>query len=135
MNAAVIKVAFANKPKEGKKQGTVKTDEGAIYGVWPDKLGLLQPGRSYKIEFKEREYDGRTFRTITKCEPCEPAPALAEQPGDAPSSKSTDETTFIARVVSAGVASQQVEFNAVALGKAMRLAQSVYREVMRQSQA
>jgi hypothetical protein len=69
MNTATIEVQHAYPPKPGKKQGTVKTTSDQLYGIWPDKLGLVRPGQTYVIEFTERNFDGRIWRTINKVTP------------------------------------------------------------------
>lgn len=61
-----ITVQYVNQPKAGKKMGSVKDTTGALYGVWPDKLGLFQPGKAYEIEFKTSEGG---FKSITKFSP------------------------------------------------------------------
>lgn len=53
MAQATIKVAYVNPPKPGKKLGSIKDENGNYYGVWPDKLSLFEPGRTYTIEFTE----------------------------------------------------------------------------------
>ena len=65
----IIQVAETHPPKAGKKLGTVKTATGDSFGIWPDKLSGLQVGRRYEIEFDENEFNGRTYRKITKAQP------------------------------------------------------------------
>lgn len=105
MNAAVIKIKYANPPKDGKKQATIKTEDNQIFGVWLDKFGLFQPGRTYKVEFSERAFNGKTYRTITKCEPAaaveEPPSSLAQQ--SQRSSPKDLEAEFVARVLAASI--------------------------------
>lgn len=136
MSSTVIEVKYADPPKTGKKQGTVKTPGGEIYGVWPDKLGLLRPGRRYRVAFKERDHKGKTYRTITKVEPVEvnsdDAPLQPEHPHAVSPSSEND---AVVQLVAAAVASQQVEFNPGALNKALKMVQAVYREYLRQSVA
>jgi hypothetical protein len=62
----IIEVAETHPPKTGMKLGTVKTADGQSFGVWPDKLSGLRVGNRYEIEFDESEFNGRTYRKITK---------------------------------------------------------------------
>lgn len=137
-HTATIEVRYADQPKAGKKQGTVKTKDGDVYGVWPDKLGLLRPGRRYRVEYKERQFEGRTFRTITKVDP---AAEGETDTGSVDPLSSSDETgpnqeaEMVCRLVAAAIQSQQVEFNPTEIGRAMRMVQAVVREHQRQTGA
>lgn len=111
-NTAEIEVRFVNPPKAGKKQATIKAADGAVYGVWPDKVGLFQPGRRYQIEFNERPYNGRTYRTITKCRAHGHATS-------APAGQMQNTDSFIASVLGAGVQSKAVEFTEEGLARAI----------------
>lgn len=64
MAQTTITVSFVNPPKAGKKKGSVKTTDDRIFGVWPDKLGLFQPGGTYVVDVEEREYQGTIYKTI-----------------------------------------------------------------------
>ena len=70
----IIEVAETHPPKTGKKLGTVKTAAGESFGIWPDKLSALRVGSRYQIEFDENEFNGRTYRKITKVHAAEAAP-------------------------------------------------------------
>lgn len=124
MNAAVIKVAFANPPKAGKKLASIKTDEGAIYGVWPDKFGLFQPGRAYRVEFSTRSYQGKDYHTITKCSP-------VEETAPEPQSRGTnDEFEFVTRLLAASIRACTIANNEQALAAATTMLRAVYRKAM-----
>ena len=51
MPIETVMVQYVNQPKEGKKQGSIKTDDGRYFGVWPEKLCLYTPGEFYEIEY------------------------------------------------------------------------------------
>jgi len=131
MTAAVIKIKYANPPKEGKKQATVKTDDNQIFGVWPKEFGLLRPGQTYKVEFSERAFNGKTYRTITRCEPVsdveEPPSGLAQQ--SQRSSQSNGEQEFVARVLAASIQACCVSHTQEALTAEAKMLRSVYRQV------
>ena len=64
MTKATVTVSFVNQPKEGKKQGSIKTKDNALYGVFENMLGQFQPGSTYEIEYDSREWQGKTFHTV-----------------------------------------------------------------------
>lgn len=128
MNAAVIKVKFANAPKEGKKKATIKTDDDQIFGVWPRQLGLFQPGRSYKIEFEEHDWQGRTYRTITKCEPATDA-APSNESGSA-SNAALGEAEFVTRILAASIQACCVGHMPQAIAAEIRMLRGIWRETM-----
>lgn len=64
MSQETITVAYCNPPGEGKKQATIKSTAGAIYGLFPDKLAHFKVGQTYTVEVQSREFQGRTFKTI-----------------------------------------------------------------------
>ncbi len=135
--SAVIQVKFVDQPKTGKKQGTIKTVDGTMFGVFPEKLGLFQPGRRYEVQYTERPYQGRTYRTITACEPVrdindDTSSPLSESPSTSRGAEA--EMAFATAVVAAAVQSQQCEFNAKDLARGIILARSVYREMVRQAE-
>jgi hypothetical protein len=69
---ARITVQYVNPPKGGKKRGTIKDSSGNLYGVWPDKIGLFQPGATYDVEINESHVNGTVFRNITDGVLCAP---------------------------------------------------------------
>jgi hypothetical protein len=60
---ATVQVKFVNQPREGKKMGTIKCEDGTIIGVWPNKLNLFQQGQTYTIEY-EQNGDFKNFKRI-----------------------------------------------------------------------
>ena len=74
MQTATIQVAYVNPPKPGKKQGSVKDAEGNIYGVWPDKLHLFEPGNVYTIEYSSRDFNGQQYHDFKKMVEAQAAP-------------------------------------------------------------
>lgn len=132
MNAKIIKVKFARPAKENKKQATIHTEDGAVFGVWPDKFGLLRPGQTYRVEFSERDYKGKTYRTITKCEPAAVVEERSSDQGTIPqrSSPNDAEFEFVTRILGAAIQSQVVDCQTENdLIKAARLLRQVYAKV------
>ena len=135
MSAIVIEVARTEPPRNGKKLATVVTAAGETLGIWPDKLGNLAVGRSYRVEVEENEFKGRTYRKITKAQPvtgngnnAAAAPSLAEgsaRPGD------DGERAFVTRVLAASIVARAVECTQMGLTTAARMLRAVYRDAMR----
>ena len=125
MNAAVIKVAFANPPKEGKKLASIKADDGQLYGVWPDKFGLFRPGRSYRVEFSTRKWQGQDYHTITKCQPIDDE-AKAPQGNAAPAVDG--ELSFVTAAFCAKINSGLVGNDLGHMVEYVRLLRQVYQQ-------
>lgn len=133
MNAAVIKIKYADPPRDGKKQATIKTIDNQIYGVWPDKFGLLQPGRTYNVEFSERTFKGKSYRTIIKCEPAadvEERTSIETQTKQH-ASQNYNEAEFVARLLAASIQACAVGHKEEALIAEARMLRSVYRETFK----
>lgn len=131
MNTATIEVQYAEPPKAGKKQGTVKATTGEIFGIWPDKLGLMRPGHSYEIEFSDREFNGRTYRTIVKCKPHKGAKQPAAAKPAVTHERNDSELEFVARVLSAAIQACAVEYTQAGLTGAARMLRTVYQEAFK----
>jgi hypothetical protein len=67
--STTIEVASIHPAPAGKKLAKVMTTGAESYGIWPDKMAGLKVGGLYAIEFSENEFNGRTYRKITKAEP------------------------------------------------------------------
>ena len=46
------------------KSAYIKDVDGMMFGIWPDKLGLIREGDSYEIEFSSKVNNGTTYRDI-----------------------------------------------------------------------
>jgi hypothetical protein len=117
----IIKITAIRPPKEGKKMATVVATTGQQYQAFPDKLGKwgVKEGERYACEIEEREFNSRTYRTITNATPAvEPAKdnAPAPQNGEA----------FVARTLAAFIAAGKVNLDARELGEATRLLQRLH---------
>jgi hypothetical protein len=83
---ARITVQYVNPPKGGKKRGTIKDSSGNLYGVWPDKIGLFQPGSTYDVEINESHAtNGEIFKNIVDGVLCAPRKNTTAPPATAPS--------------------------------------------------
>jgi hypothetical protein len=111
MSTATVHVRYVNQPGEGKKLGTIKDVDGVVYGVAPEKLSLFQPGHQYSVEYSEREWQGRTFRTITAVSNGSGVsiPLPARRPPFRETSPVDAERMFVCGLLNAAVAAGKVE--------------------------
>ena len=58
-----VTIKYVNPAKPGKKMGSIKTEDGTYYAVWPDKLAKLSAGSTVEIEY-EQEGDIKFLRNI-----------------------------------------------------------------------
>lgn len=64
LERATITVARIIPAKDRGKSATIKDVDGRMFGIWPDKLGLVNEGASYDVEFSENVKSGTTYRDI-----------------------------------------------------------------------
>jgi hypothetical protein len=88
MPTATVEVAYVNEPKPGKKMGSIKATNGTYYGVWPDKLNLFEPGRTYEIIYTTSESGFHNFKSMAG--PNKAAPAKANGAAHASNGQSKD---------------------------------------------
>lgn len=108
----LIEVLSIEPPKPGGKVYNVVTTTGAKLEIWPDKIAEIRIGGRYGVELKEREFKGRTIRTITRIAP------PSEPPQDTkavPSSAGVE--AFCAAMLAAFIASGEIK-----LGEEKKLA-------------
>lgn len=109
METKRIEIKYVNPAREGKKLANVKTPDGTVYGVWPEKLHLFTEGQSYTVKFESREFKGETYRTIKEvlangADHTAPAPAAAAQSNGAGGASNEFSWTqeIVARAMSSG---------------------------------
>ena len=64
LERGTITVARIIPAKDRGKSATIKDVDGLMFGIWPDKLGLVNEGGSYEIDFSETVKNGTTYRDI-----------------------------------------------------------------------
>jgi hypothetical protein len=119
----IIEIAAIRPPKEGKKVATVVAATGQSFNIFPDKLAKfgLTEGARYACVIEEREFQSRTYRTITGAKPAEAAAngnaksiPIATAPADA-------EAAFVSNTLNAFIAAGKVNLDARELGQATQL--------------
>ena len=113
----IIEVAETHPPKTGKKLGTVKTADGQSFGIWPDKLSGLRVGSRYEIEFDESEFNGRTYRKITKVQPVG---------GNASARSSDAEQQFVCSVLNAAITAGKLQLSSESLVAAIKTTRAAW---------
>jgi hypothetical protein len=124
----IVKAVYP--PKPGKQVGTLKTAEGELYGVWPDKLGLFQPGQRYTVQYVDRPYKGKNYRSITKRLAAPAVQATPENTTPSSPRQFMGEEQFVAHLLAASLQSQMIELNDRDLTRATSLFQTVYRQML-----
>lgn len=110
----IIEIASIRPPKEGKKVGTVVANTGQSFEIWPDKMNGLAEGGRYEIEIREREWNSRTIRQITKAkEVMQTATTNTRTTDPRPQSSATagadQEVAFVTSVLNAFIAAGHVK--------------------------
>lgn len=134
MTAATIEVRAIEPAPPGKKQAKLTSASGHVFQVWPEMLGLLQPGRRYAIEYTTRDYRGRPYHTIRKVKPVDAPQARASSPGATPAQpRNVSRETFAASddvvgaIVAAMIHAGLVEPTEQAITAAIVIARNAYR--------
>lgn len=66
MTTAEITVKYCNPKQEGKKNASIKTEDGQMYFVTPEMFPQFEQGGRYNIEFKTSTFRGVQYRHIEK---------------------------------------------------------------------
>lgn len=130
MPTTTITVKYVNQPRPGKKQGSVKDDNGTIYGVYPDKLSLFQPNATYEIEYKDSEWQGKTYHNIVSVKPAgglSPAPQSNGGGNYRPTSPVDAERMYVCSLVNAGIQAGRIDFSEGAIEAATNAARNAWR--------
>jgi hypothetical protein len=120
-----IEVVETHPPQNGKKLGKVKTKSGEEFGIWPDKLGAMRVGQRYEVEVAENEFNGRTYRKITKATPAS-APVAANGKS-APASVTGGEAEFVATILAALIRAGEVKNDEAQLVATTKMLRGLWR--------
>jgi hypothetical protein len=120
----LIQVAETHPPRPGGKVAYLHAADGQKFEIWPEKLDGVQVGRAYEIEIRERAYDGRTIRSITRITPAAtpavaPAPVSSGSPGTRlNASPHPGEAEYVGRVLAGLIAKGECDKAQVATATA-----------------
>lgn len=123
MTTATVTVKFVNQPKQGKKMGSIRTQELGFINVWPDKLSNFVAGQKYTIDYADEGGFKKLVKVSEKEATAEPP---WEPPGDTqPHVDPTPERIYVCGIVNAFVSTGKFEptaLNLAALTSAARQA-------------
>lgn len=140
MPKATITIAFVNPPKEGAKSGTLKTKNNEIYGCWPDKLGHFAVGKTYEVEYTEREHNGKTYKNVTHGKEVQP-PAQTTGTGNGggytrqPTSPVDAERMFVCGAINAAIQGGHLPIEGGAVEGAVNAMRQVWEKTFGASEA
>jgi hypothetical protein len=105
------------------------TAAGESFGIWPDKLSALRVGSRYQIELDENEFNGRTYRKITKVQ-------AAEATTSAPAPRSADvEWQFVCSLLNEAIAAGNLQIQTDALVAAIKTTRAAWAQTFGSSLA
>jgi|SRR5215475_832225 len=116
----LIEVTATHPPQPGKKMAHILAADGSKFEIWPDRLDKVQVGQRYEVETREREFNGRTIRSIEKISPASSASVgksetYRREVGNMSSQASpSGEAQFVGRVLAALIAKGEVEKSQIA---------------------
>ena len=84
MPSMIVTIKYVNPARDGYKP-SIKGEDGSTFGCKEEKLALFEKGRTYKIEYSERSFNGKTYRNVESAAPVETGMAPS-QTGAAPPS-------------------------------------------------
>lgn len=132
MGTSTVTVAYVNPPKEGRKTGSIKTIDGAFYDVYPEKLGLFEHNGIYEIEYSEREYNGRTYRTVTSVAGKGMAPPRQGGGGRnnqyRPTAPQDAERMYVCALLASGIRAGVLDLSTVAVASATNALRAAWAE-------
>src|SRR5215475_4167167 len=104
----LIEVTEIHPVKPGGKVARLVAADGIRYEIWPEKLEGVTPGKRYEVEITERQYNGRTFKSVAKITPAreEVVPngntqASPKGTDSSPRSATGGEAEYVGRVLAA----------------------------------
>lgn len=100
----LIEITEIHPPKIGGKVSRIVAADGEQYDIWPEKLDGIKVGNRYQIEIKERDYNGRTFKSIKSIAPAPAAASTAAEPRPQGAAPACGEAEYVGRVVAALIA-------------------------------
>lgn len=68
-------VVHVHHPEDGNR-GWIKGTDGKIIGVFVDKIGMFEKGRTYNIDYTEAHANGKTYMNFKSAVPAAAAPRM-----------------------------------------------------------
>ncbi len=138
MPTGTITVKYVNQPKAGKKKGSIKTADGQMFWVWANKLPEFTPDMIYEIEYSEEQWNGETFRTVTKATPKTTPPVQSNgvRTNTYRETSPTDaERMFVCSLLNAAIAAGKLQLSAESLVAAIKTTRAAWQHTFGASHA
>jgi hypothetical protein len=135
MPSTVAQIKYVNPARDGYKP-SIKTEDGQTYGCKEEKLSLFEKGRTYKIEYSERSFNGKTYRNVESAAPVEtgipsqnPPQTGAASPGAlaTPPQSGNSEQIFVCALLKEGIRSGHIKIEKASLWEATNLFRGLWR--------
>jgi len=124
-----VTIAFVNQPKVGKKNGSIKTKDGEMFGVPPEKLAMFQQGGQYQLEYSERQFNGQIYRTVVAAHLLAPPQASGgNKYSPVTDNDATAERIFVCGALNAHIQSGQAEMSLSHIGNVVNMLRQVWSE-------
>jgi hypothetical protein len=132
----IIEIALTEPPEQGRSMGNVFSTAGEKFKAWPDKIAQLKIGGSYAVEVTDHEFNGHSYRKITKVKAANGGAAKitnGESSGTstAPHRPASGEAEwqFVRELLVVGVRTGAVAFSAHDLNTAIAMLRALWRDV------
>jgi hypothetical protein len=131
MPSTTAVVKYVNPARDGYKP-SIKTEDGQTYGCKEEKLSLFEKGRTYKIEYSERSFNGKVYRNVESAAPVEmgsmsQAGAASPSTSMLPPGNGKDEQIFVCALLKEGIRCGQVKIEKISLWEATNLFRGLWR--------
>jgi|SRR5215475_12448127 len=111
----LIEVTEIHPPKIGGKVSRIVAADGEHYQIWPEKLAGVDVGKRYEVETTQREYNGRTFKSIKSIVPAaEESTPVQKNRGVENDPTVCGEAEYVGRVIAALIASGGIDKTQIA---------------------
>lgn len=131
MPSTIVTIKYVNPARDGYKP-SIKGEDGSTFGCKEEKLSLFEKGRTYKIEYSERSFNGKTYRNVESAAPVEAANtsqtgAASPSTSMPPPGNGKEEQIFVCALLKEGIRSGQVKIEKASLWAATNLFKGLWR--------
>jgi len=82
MATTVAQIKYVNPARDGYKP-SIKTEDGQSFGCKDHQLAIFERGQTYRIEYSERTFNGKVFKSVESAAPVEMGGGGSSQTGAA----------------------------------------------------
>jgi hypothetical protein len=77
MQTVNIQAKYINEPSPGKKNWSIKDENGIIYSIPPNLAQPMQQGDQYTLQYEESTFNGRVYKMVKGVMAVSPTPAAS----------------------------------------------------------